>query len=110
MSDTDQPVVAEGVKRIAAERQRQIEKEGWTPEHDDDHEHGELAVAAAWYAVHGTDAIIEYPHDAPEGSGWPWGAQWCKPEDTVRNLERAGALIAAEIDRLLRREKGVNND
>lgn len=110
MKPTDQPVVAEGVKRIAAERQRQIEREGWTLEHDDEHEHGELAVAGAWYAIQGTDATMEYPDDDPEGSGWPWGKQWCKPKDDIANLTRAGALIAAEIDRLLRREKGVTND
>lgn len=28
-------MASEGAKRIAAERQRQIDAEGWTPEHDD---------------------------------------------------------------------------
>jgi hypothetical protein len=31
-----------GIERIAAERQRQIEKEGWTPAHDDQHRNDEL--------------------------------------------------------------------
>lgn len=34
-----------GIEAIAAERQRQIEKEGWTPEHDDTHGAGEMAEA-----------------------------------------------------------------
>lgn len=92
----------DGVSIIAAERQRHFTVEGWTPEHDDEHEHGELAVAAACYAVEGTDARVSYPRDDPEGSGWPWGEQWWKPKDDIRNLARAGALIAAEIDRLQR--------
>jgi hypothetical protein len=33
---------------------------------------------------------------------WPWDASWWKPKDVIRNLVRAGALIAAEIDRLRR--------
>ncbi len=39
---------------------------------------------------------------------WPWEMAWLKiSEDPVRNLVKAGALIAAEIDRLLRlAEKG----
>lgn len=34
---------------------------------------------------------------------WPWATDWWKPsDDPITNLVRAGALIAAEIDRLLR--------
>ncbi len=36
-----------GIEIIAEERQRQIVVEGWTPQHDDNHENGELAVVAA---------------------------------------------------------------
>jgi len=31
---------------------------------------------------------------------WPWGKEWWKPSDRRRDLVKAGALIAAEIDRL----------
>jgi len=32
---------------------------------------------------------------------WPWGSEWWKPsKDPIRDLVKAGALIAAEIDRL----------
>lgn len=41
-----------GSELIATERQRQIEAEGWTPEHDDEHINGELADAAAIYVAH----------------------------------------------------------
>lgn len=42
-----------GVDLIAAERKRQIEVEGWTPEHDDKYDAGELAWAAVCYAAPG---------------------------------------------------------
>ena len=42
---------------------------------------------------------------APLIEYWPWDMKWWKPsdEDPIRNLVKAGALIAAEIDRLQRR-------
>jgi hypothetical protein len=96
-----------GVELIAAERQRQVEREGWTPEHDDTHDDGELARAAACYAdPHG----FHDPLGAPGGwlgkripARWPWDWSYWKPGATrVRALVKAGALIAAEIDRLQR--------
>jgi hypothetical protein len=93
-----------GSERIAAERKRQIEVEGWTPEHDDLNRGGQLAEAAASYL----EAVIwAIPEGAPSRdllfADWPWQEKWWKPsDDPLRNLEKAGALIAAEIDRLLR--------
>lgn len=100
--ETTVEAALDGIAIIAAERRRQLERENWTPEHDDEHGRGEMAIAGACYAVVGTDASVQYPDDDPEGSGWPWGGRWFKPKDDIRNLARAGALIAAEIDRLLR--------
>jgi hypothetical protein len=31
---------------------------------------------------------------------WPWDSKWWKPGERIRELEKAGALIAAEIARL----------
>ena len=106
-----------GAQLIAAERQRQIEFEGWTPEHDDDYKSGQLSMAAACYAFH-TSAGISTESGAVEWSrediygirevqrivrtAWPWHRQWWKPDTRIRNLVKAGALIAAEIDRLKR--------
>ena len=73
------------------ERQRQQDKLGWTPAHDDGHEHGELAIAAARYAVQGTDAEVRDPHETEE---------WIKPCDRRRALVKAGALIISEIERI----------
>lgn len=92
--------MSEGVRLIAEERQRHATKEGWTPEHDKTHIHGELAKAAACYAVHHTGAKVIDPHNILQ-KGWPWDDMWWKPSpDKVRNLVKAGSLIVAEIDRL----------
>lgn len=82
-----------GIELIAAERKRQIDQEGWTPEHDDAHTDGALAHAAAVYASDRVDI----------SDVWPWPDEQPKIKDEVANLVRAGALIAAEIDRLQRR-------
>lgn len=90
-----------GVRLIAAERQRQINAEGWTPEHDDTHRCGELACAAAVYATPPIDRDDFGDHSHPQL--WPWSDGYKPtPEDRIGELARAGALVAAEIDRLLR--------
>lgn len=85
-----------GVDLIAAERRRQVEVEGWTPEHDAQRG-DDLALAAACYTIpeswRRSHVLALWP------LGWPWKP--C-PDDRVRELVKAGALIAAEIDRLLR--------
>jgi len=87
---------------IAAERRRQIEAEGWTPEHDDAHAIGSMAVAAAIYALHSTRAWWQMPSviDEVRRRLWPWEWSWWKPKDPRRDLIRAAALIVAEIERL----------
>lgn len=94
-----------GVKLITEERQRQIEVEGWTAEHDAEHVTGDLALASISYVLD----YIESWRGTLDGSRvaldfWPWDMQWWKPtpDDPVRQLVKAGALIAAEIDKLQR--------
>lgn len=96
-----------GAALIAFERQRQKEVEGWTPEHDDEHSHGELATAAAVYLLAAENqAIDQIFQPAKEPAFWPWSFTWWKPSpEPIRNLVKAGALIAAEIDRLLRKHR-----
>lgn len=90
--------MSDGAELIAAERLRQVTAEGWTPEHDAEHGDGSIAMAAASYAIH--DAAI-CPMTARGWGLWPWAEKWWKPsDDPVKNLVRAGALIAAEIDRV----------
>lgn len=90
-------IIKSGIERIAAERKRQIEVEGWNAAHDVEHVNGELASVAACYAIRERCPITVR-------SLWPdsWDYGWFKPspENRIRELEKAGALIAAEIDRL----------
>lgn len=90
-----------GMELIAEERARQISVEGWTPKHDDQHDKADLARAAACYAV--GDKNLQRP-DEQDYWVWPWENKWWNPtpNDRVRELVKAGALIAAEIDRLHR--------
>ena len=102
---------------VLAERRRQVEIEGWEPDHDDEHDGGELAAAGAAYALHAADHLN--PHSQGDGGDeapdcWPWhdgiagrgeGPEktkpaWWKPGTPRRNLIKAGALILAEIERL----------
>jgi len=89
-----------GAGLIAAERKRQAECEGYLPEHDDEHSEDELALAAVCYAMPPAMRAVKSP---PE-EWWPWTNHAWKPcpTDRVRELTKAGALIAAEIDRLIR--------
>jgi hypothetical protein len=49
------------------------------------------------------DILLDDDHGIGTAVQWPWDENDWKPaDDPVRNLEKAGALIAAEIDRLLR--------
>lgn len=82
---------------LVAERARHRQDEGWTVEHDDDHADGEMAAAAACYALHGTVRGHMYAFVA---MFWPWSLNWWKPKNRRRDLVRAGALIIAEIERI----------
>jgi len=99
-----------GIELIAAERERQITAEGWSEDHDATHIEGQLAYAAASYALyHGLkttfppESFVKLRLEDQATKEWPWDAEWWKPSsDSVQNLVKAGALIAAEIDRISR--------
>lgn len=92
------------VDEIAAERKRQVEAEGWSARHDDQHEEGELALAAMCYAA--PDWLREF-FTNNDIFIWPWDLTWWKPKNLRRDLIRAAALIVAEIERL---DRQVPND
>lgn len=77
---------------VQAERRRQVEAEGWTPEHDDLYCAAELPRAAAAYILNGAN------DEAP--AIWPFSAKWWKPSTARRDLVKACALALAEIERL----------
>jgi len=85
---------------VQSERQRQIECEGWTPDHDDEvNDRGQLAAAAACYAINAA-AIRGSPPPRLDTTEhlWPWDAAWFKCTTPRRDLVKAGALIQAAIE------------
>lgn len=115
------PTQLTGTDLIALERARQMLEEGYSGEHDDLHADGEMSAAAACYAapcpifVEDRDFVNEVRFRDP----WPWddssdrrrgmGPQvidnsTLDDEQRVRQLAKAGALVAAEIDRLRRKQ------
>lgn len=61
---------------VQAERRRQITAEGWTPEHDDEHADGQMARAAACYALAGSSAPNDGTAALLVSLAWPWDQQW----------------------------------
>lgn len=103
--------VAEGIKElrgsmlILAERFRQVASEGYTAEHDKNHDH-ELMQAAQAYLL---EAM--YPGQGLGIRSWPWDSSYWKPDkNPIRNLTKAGALIAAAIDTKQRAYEEVLDD
>lgn len=101
-----------GIELIAEERTRQIEVEGWTPEHDKLHQGEQLAQSAACYAI-----PQKYRNEKMRDGLtireflWDWSKSWWKPspKNRIKELVKAGALIAAEIDRLQNKDKEGEN-
>lgn len=91
---------------IQAERRRQVMEKGYTIEHDDSHVNDELAALACFYVM--PPAAREW--DATEtGYGATWGEailphNWSARgrEDRIQELAIAGAVLVAELSRLLR--------
>lgn len=93
----DSGAIGRAVAPILAERARQIGEEGLHPQADDRYISGELAMAAACYAI---SSALEGERERVSARYWPWSRSWWKPGDRRRDLARAGALIVAEIERL----------
>jgi len=98
-----------GIEIISQERKRQIHFEGFDKAHDLKHGEDQLALAAAVYAI-----PADKRHKGPLSvtkTYWPFELYWFKPDETgtiggrIKELAKAGALIAAEIDRLQELDK-----
>ena len=97
--------VSIGMKLIDRERYRQISEErydaDWDRQMNNDYT---LALAAACYA---TPAPMRRGQQGFPPTAWPWAPEAWKPtpDDRLRELVKAGALIAAAID-LLSEQRG----
>ena len=103
----------DGVELIRQERRRHLEYKKWSVSHDDEHTSEELAWAAVCHAAPceiarvtrrktQADNSVEVTYSNP----WPWRRDEDKRDkhNRLKQLIIAGALCAAEIDRLLRAE------
>lgn len=110
MTDADREALYESMDGVTfpdvlfevyAERRRQVDVEGWTAEHDDQHVKGEMAGAAACYALYRSHVDpVELMGEGILKMSWPWDPAWWKPTVPRRDLVKAAALILAEIERL----------
>lgn len=100
-----------GIELISEERQRQIEVEGYSVQHDSQHNASEFIYAAIAYTeaakvgvncqeIGNTNENEIMIRKWDMGLYFPWGQTNFKPSTNVRDLVKAGALIAAAIDRL----------
>jgi len=115
-----------GAELIKMERERQKHREKFDAKHDEENNWGQLAIAASCYAAFAAYTKIYEMDDKYVGmikfvEPWPWDTKWDKrydygerkknPGNSLPNpktltkkerldlLVKAGALIAAEIDR-----------
>lgn len=115
------------IEDVLAERQRQIQQEGWSVAHDDEHDAGDLCCAGAAYALNAGCVLNPQSQQPLDGAPefWPWhdtddvsGGRgetpvltqvpaWWKPKDPRRDLVRAAALIIAEIERIDRKAEAT---
>lgn len=88
--------------KIAAERAKQQER--WDAAHDDSHARGELAMAAACYAVHHTRASVRCPSGHGLKDAWPFEQRYDRRDQygVIHRLTVAAAFLIAEIERLER--------
>lgn len=116
-ASADGGAVKDAARDVLAERRRQVEQEGWTPEHDDMHNGGVLAVSGACYALESASILCsdESAYWARMFAGarrnlWQFDEEWWKPGTSRRMLVKAAALILAEIERIDRSNSATAGD
>lgn len=94
-----------GADKIREEREKQ--KKTWTAEHDAEYERGELIRAAIFYLASALDqssssCLVCYVNNAHGEAErvFPWSESFQKDRGLEDALVVAGALVAAELDRM----------
>lgn len=96
---------SKAIQDVINERQRQIDKKGYTESRDDKYLPGVLNLAGAAYAV-----SVSFLPDAKRRAQrlWPWpdAGKYMEssPKEPRSALVKAAALIVAEIERIDRTE------
>lgn len=80
---------------VKEEREKQINKHGYTTMHDRQHHRKAVLYGALAYL----NSVIYSPAVGTED--WPFEKESFKPEGDVKNLVKAAAMIIAEIDKRL---------
>jgi len=91
--------ISKGLSLVSQERFKQILKLGYSIKNDAiGHNKGELLKAARAYLFDPSQRWFNNPPVV-----WPWGKSFWKPtpDNRIKELTKAAALIIAEIDRLL---------
>jgi len=84
-----------GIEQITEERAKQIAKYKYTAYHDAQYTEGELLLGALTYLKKAL-----YGDKYQETDDWPFMMRFYRDEGYVESLKKAGAFIAAELDRL----------
>lgn len=86
--------LSQAARDVLAERRRQVNAEGFSPERDDQYVGGQLAGAATSYLI-----LAAGGREDEARAFWPWRQEWLKPGSQRRYLEKACALGLAEMER-----------
>lgn len=94
-------LTAPGLRDVIAERLAQIEKHGFTLEHDLGHHPGDIAAGAGSYLSTAIGQLYGKAFDPKEiDPEWPWEREAWRPGDARANLIKAVAIALAVIDRI----------
>lgn len=87
--------LTQAARDVLAERARQVDAKGFNHARDDKYIGLQLAGAAASYLI-----LAAGGREDDARTFWPWRQEWLKPSEQRRYLEKAGALLLAEMERL----------
>lgn len=101
------------IQLIADERRRQIFDLGKDANHDADQDRGQLLEAGLCYMAIALARIAQASEEQVKefiDKSWPWEGKRPEMIDAAANLTKAGALLAAELDRLIFAGKVIPKD
>lgn len=105
--------VGRGAMAILEERSRQTHEEGFDAKRDSQYPYGILGAAGLCYGAYAIsspslrNATRLWAQDGHPPGQWPWALEWWKPgkddseNSRMREFAKCGALVIAEMDRLV---------